>query len=110
MLGLSLRTVTLARQAIATWRVVVDSTDDATHFTGVKWAVDTPTNTTFSVRVRCATTKRGALHGGVQQGADCVRGGDRQRGRQLQPGRPAALPRGRGPLRVHRHERESGFA
>ncbi len=59
MLGLSLRMVTLARQAIATWRVVVDSTDDATHFTSVKWAVDTPTNTTFSVRVRCATTKAG---------------------------------------------------
>lgn len=60
MLGLSLRMVTLARQAVATWRVVVDSNDDAAHFTTVKWSVDTPTNTAFSVRVRCATS-RGAL-------------------------------------------------
>jgi spore maturation protein SpmB len=57
MLGLSLRMVTLARQAIATWRVVVDSTDDTSHFTSVKWSADTPTHTTFSVRVRCAATK-----------------------------------------------------
>jgi len=57
MLGLSLRMVTLARQAVATWRGVVDSGDDATHFTTVKWTVDTPTNTAFSVRVRCAASK-----------------------------------------------------
>lgn len=59
MLGLSLRMVTLGRQAVATWRGVVDSNDDAAHFNTVKWSVETPTNTTFTVRARCATTKAG---------------------------------------------------
>lgn len=55
MLGLSLRTVTLGRQNVATWRVVVDARDDASHFTEVKWSVDVPANTGFAVRVRCAS-------------------------------------------------------
>jgi DNA-binding beta-propeller fold protein YncE len=57
MLGLSLRMVTLSHQQTATWRGVVDSSDPSTHFTTVKWTVDTPTNTSFAVRVRCAATK-----------------------------------------------------
>lgn len=57
MLGLSLRMVTLARQAVATWRNVIDSGDDAARFTTVKWTVETPANTAFSVRVRCAATR-----------------------------------------------------
>lgn len=57
MLGLSLRMVTLGRQAIATWRGVVDSSDDTSKFSTVKWTVETPTNTSLTVRVRCAPTK-----------------------------------------------------
>ena len=38
---------------------VVDSADDAAHFSNVKWAVETPANTGFTVRVRCATTRAG---------------------------------------------------
>jgi hypothetical protein len=57
MLGLSLRMVTLAHQQTATWRGIVDSGDPTTHFTNMKWTVETPTNTQFAVRVRCAATK-----------------------------------------------------
>lgn len=57
MLGLSLRMVTLGRQAVATWRGVIDSNDATAHFNTLKWTAETPTNTTLTMRVRCATTK-----------------------------------------------------
>ena len=59
MLGLSLRTVTLNRQSIATWRAIVDSQDNASHFTEVKWSADVPPKTTLALRVRCAATADG---------------------------------------------------
>ncbi|MBI3181737.1 MAG: hypothetical protein HYZ28_06305 [Myxococcales bacterium] len=54
MLGLALRTITLRKQLVATWRSVVDAGHERARFTTIGWAADVPPNTTFSVRVRCA--------------------------------------------------------
>lgn len=54
MMGLSLRTITLRKATLATWRAVVDSGSDSAHFTDVAWGADVPSATDFSVRVRCA--------------------------------------------------------
>jgi len=51
--------VTLGRQAVATWRGVIDSNDDTAHFNTLKWTAETPNNTTLTMRVRCAATKAG---------------------------------------------------
>lgn len=59
MLGLSLRTITLRNQSIATWRAQIDSGSSTSHFTELRWSVDVPPSTEFSVRYRCAKNQQG---------------------------------------------------
>lgn len=59
MMGLALRTITLRNQAVASWRTVVDAESERARFTSVQWTAELPSNTTFSVRVRCAADEAG---------------------------------------------------
>lgn len=59
MLGLSLRTITMSNQNIATWRSRTDSGSNSSHFTELRWSVDVPPSTEFQLRYRCAKNQLG---------------------------------------------------